>query len=39
MRSEFFLLANVNKTQCYVNARQKGNGAGESGNSINRLID
>lgn len=39
MRSEFFILANVNKTQCYVNARQKGNGAGESGNSINRLID
>ena len=39
MRSEFFILANVNKTQRCTNARQKGNSAGESGNSINRLID
>ena len=39
MRSEFFILANVNKPQCCANARQKKNSAGESGNSINRLID
>ena len=39
MRSEFFILANVNKPQRCTNARQKRNSAGESGNSINRLID
>lgn len=37
MRSEFFILANVNKPQCCTNARQKENSAGESGNSINLL--
>ena len=39
MRSGFFILANVNKPQRCANARQKENSAGESGNSINRLID
>ena len=38
MRSEFFILANVNKTQCCARTPE-GNSAGESGNSINRLID